>query len=196
MDENGSQKRILTIPNLLSAARIVMIPVVACAYLRWNDDALAACLLALTCLTDVLDGWIARRWNMGSDLGKILDVVADKLLQFSILLCAAAQYRQALVLAVILVVRECVSGYYCLRYIRAAHEVDGAQWFGKLTTAVLDLSLLLMCMFRNMPPLRIWSLVAVCAVLMLFSFYRYVQSYRSWLGAKKNGPMGPLADEQ
>lgn len=183
MGDDFGRNRILTIPNGLSVLRIVMIPVVVCADLRWQNVPLAVLLLALTCLTDGLDGWIARRFDMESELGKILDVVADKLLQLAILLCAAVRYRQALLLAAILLVRECVSGYYCLRFIRAAHAVVGARWFGKVTTAVLDLSLLLMCAVRDMPPLRTWMLVAVCAALMLFSFYHYVREYRLRLQA-------------
>ena len=181
MNHNGDQKRILTIPNFLSLLRIVLIPVIVYVYLGRDDELLAGLLLAVACLTDLLDGWIARRFHMISDLGKILDVVADKLMQVSILLCAAVHYRQTLILVAILVIKECTTGYYCLRYIRASGEVDGAQWFGKVSTAVLDVTVVLMCLFRDMPPLRVWLMVGVCAVLMLFSFFRYFRCYRKLL---------------
>lgn len=178
MEQNRYQNRILTIPNLLSLLRILLIPVIVYVYLGRKDVLLAGILLAVACLTDLFDGWIARRFHMVSDAGKILDVIADKLMQFSILLCAASHYLQALILAGILMVKELTTGIYCLRYIRASGEVDGAQWFGKVCTAVLDVSLLLMCLFPGMPPLRVWLMVCVCAVLLLFSFYRYLRCYR------------------
>lgn len=73
----------LTIPNLLSLIRILLIPVFA--YLFYNDQKIAAvAVLAVSGLSDTFDGQIARKFNQVSALGKILDPVADKLTQITI----------------------------------------------------------------------------------------------------------------
>ena len=72
---------ILTIPNLLSLFRLALIPVYISIYLgaRSNSDYfLAASILAVSCLTDMIDGKIARHFNMITNLGKLLDPIADK----------------------------------------------------------------------------------------------------------------------
>lgn len=72
----------LTIPTILTLARIVMIPVlVVVFYLPWNwTNVAGAAIFALAAVTDWLDGWIARRYNMSSAFGAFLDPVADKLM--------------------------------------------------------------------------------------------------------------------
>ena len=72
----------MTIPNILSCFRIVLIPVFVWQYINVPDDQIALwpiLILILSGITDILDGFIARRFNMISDLGKMLDPVADKM---------------------------------------------------------------------------------------------------------------------
>ena len=73
-----SKKDIITIPNLLSLLRLGLIPFYTSLYLHGNIP-LASILLAISCMTDLLDGFIARRFHMISDLGKFLDPLADKI---------------------------------------------------------------------------------------------------------------------
>ena len=80
------KKELLTIPNLLSLFRLVLIPVYVVIYLNaktTEDYYLAAGILAVSCLTDLIDGKIARHFNMISNVGKILDPFADKVTQFT-----------------------------------------------------------------------------------------------------------------
>ena len=76
---------ILTIPNILSFSRICMIPWFMWVYLARGDSLSAALILLLSGVTDCLDGFIARRFNMISNLGKALDPLADKLTQVAML---------------------------------------------------------------------------------------------------------------
>lgn len=72
----------LTVPTILTLARIVMIPVLVLVFYlpyKWSNFASAA-VFALAALTDWLDGWIARRYNLHSAFGAFLDPVADKLM--------------------------------------------------------------------------------------------------------------------
>ena len=76
-------KGCLTVPNLLSLIRIFLIPAFAVLYYKGHIG-WAVLMLALSGISDFLDGKIARRFNQVSELGKILDPVADKLTQITI----------------------------------------------------------------------------------------------------------------
>ena len=104
MQMKNLKKEILTIPNLLSLFRLVLIPVYVVIYLNAQELAdyfLAAGILAVSCLTDMIDGKIARRFNMISNLGKILDPIADKTTQFTLLICLAIKHPVLRYLAVL-----------------------------------------------------------------------------------------------
>ena len=88
MQMKNLKKEIFTIPNLLSLFRLVLIPVYVVIYLNARapeDYFLAGGILAVSCLTDLVDGKIARHFNMISTVGKVLDPVADKSTQFTLL---------------------------------------------------------------------------------------------------------------
>src|SRR3954451_18273683 len=71
--------RIVTIPNVITLVRLVCVPVFV--WLLADDELLAAAgLLAVLGATDWVDGWVARRFDQGSDLGKVFDPVADRIL--------------------------------------------------------------------------------------------------------------------
>ena len=103
------KKDICSIPNLLSLLRLILIPVYITIYLNARESAdyyLAAGILAVSCLTDMIDGKIARRFNMISTAGKILDPLADKLTQFSLILCLASAYPILWYLVALFFVKE------------------------------------------------------------------------------------------
>ena len=90
------KKEVLTIPNLLSLFRLLLIPVYMLIYLRaqkTSDYIVAGMILAISCLTDLVDGKIARKFNMITTLGKFLDPLADKVTQFTLILCLAIRYH-------------------------------------------------------------------------------------------------------
>ena len=126
----------VNIPNALSILRILLTPLFRALYLRGQTGA-AVAVSPLCALTDVLDGYIARRFDMVTELGKALDPVADKLIQAAMMLCAAA--RTPLVwssLARTSCARRLMAaaGLYMLRVLG---RVYGAQWYGKVCTALI-----------------------------------------------------------
>ena len=89
------KKDIFSIPNLLSLFRLLLIPVYATLYLNATQRyqyLLAGVILAVSCLTDMIDGKIARKYNMITTLGKILDPLADKLTQLTLTICRSLKY--------------------------------------------------------------------------------------------------------
>ena len=87
------RSQILTLPNLLSLFRLLLIPVIVWLYSVQKNYYAAIGVILLSGISDIVDGWIARRFAMVSDFGKILDPVADKLTQAALLVCLLSQYR-------------------------------------------------------------------------------------------------------
>ena len=158
-------KENLTIPNLLSTLRIVMIPFVMIAYLKENYP-LAIGLLALSGLTDVADGFIARRFHQISDLGKILDPIADKLTQFAVLVCLAVRHPILIPVAAILAVKEILT-------------LIGAMIF-MMTTVVLFVTMGLFVLddwFDRIPDPVTTVFVCLTVACMVFAFVNYLLIY-------------------
>ena len=94
-EKKRKARRIITIPNLLSLFRLLLIPVYAMLYVHAEtakDYLLSGAILALSCITDLFDGLIARRFDQISNLGKALDPIADKATQGVMLLCVADRH--------------------------------------------------------------------------------------------------------
>ena len=87
MNNDKCLKKIITIPNVLSFFRILLIPFIIWFYCYKKDYTLTLVVIIVSGLTDVIDGFIARRFNMISDFGKIFDPFADKLTQITIINC-------------------------------------------------------------------------------------------------------------
>jgi cardiolipin synthase (CMP-forming) len=77
--ERAARDRVLTVPNALSALRLLGVPLFLWLVLGPEADGLAVLVLMVSGITDWLDGHIARRWDQGSELGALLDPLADRL---------------------------------------------------------------------------------------------------------------------
>lgn len=98
--------QVLTIPNLLSVIRLALIPLIVWLYIGKQEYSAAVAVILISGATDIIDGFIARKFNMVSDLGKILDPVADKLTQATVILCLTVKYRWMRGLIVLFVVAD------------------------------------------------------------------------------------------
>ena len=102
-------KDLFTIPNLLSFFRLILIPVYVVLYLNADsteDYYISAGILAVSCLTDMIDGKIARHFNMVSNTGKVLDPLADKCTQFTLIICLAIRYPLLWILATLFFIKD------------------------------------------------------------------------------------------
>lgn len=174
------KEEVFTIPNALSLFRLLLIPVYSYIYLnarKMEDYLLAGGILALSCLTDLVDGKIARRFHMISTVGKILDPIADKLTQFTLTLCLALQYPVLNPVLILFVVKEVFQGVVGLVHLCQGKMLPGALMAGKVCTTVLFVSLIAMVLFPGIDP-KLVSLIALTdAGFLAFSFVCYILAY-------------------
>ena len=174
------KKDILTIPNLLSLFRLLLIPVYIVIYLNAQDMTdyyIAGGILAVSCLTDAIDGKIARHFNMISTLGKILDPLADKATQFTLILCLAIRNPVLWILVALFVVKESFQLIAGLMILRRGKILAGALLAGKISTAVLFVSLIVMVLFPGLDAKTIQIITLVDSGVLLASFIGYARIY-------------------
>lgn len=174
------KKEIWTIPNLLSLFRLVLIPVYVLIYLNADETAdycLAGGILAVSCLTDMVDGKIARKFNMISTLGKVLDPIADKATQFTLIICIAIRHPVLWFLVGLFVVKEGFQMIAGLVNLKKGRMLPGALMPGKICTTVLFVSLILLVLIPEMPETAVVIIAAVDGVFMLISFVSYILAY-------------------
>lgn len=168
-----TKSAILTIPNLLSCFRLLLIPAIIHTFLHRQDPLLTAGLVVLSGLTDLADGFIARRFHMISDLGKILDPIADKLTQVAVLACLTARYPLMLLPLLLLVAKEIAAGVMGLMVIKRTGEVHGADWHGKVSTALLYATMTLHLLWAQIPGNLSHGLILLCTAMILYSCVCY-----------------------
>jgi cardiolipin synthase len=128
--------RIVTVPNLISLVRLACAPVFV--WLLADDHLIAAALLlALLGASDWVDGWIARRFDQGSDLGKVLDPVADRILLLLAAVALVVQGSVPLVVGVLVLAREVLVSVAVLALAAAGARRIDVQWVGKAGTLAL-----------------------------------------------------------
>ena len=172
-------KQIFTIPNLLSAFRLLLVPVIVWLYCGKGDYPLAAWALVLSGVTDVADGFIARRFHMVSELGKVLDPVADKLTQTAALACLLTRFQAVWWLLGVLVAKETFMTFMGLLVIRRTGAVYSAAWHGKLATCVLYAVIFVHIVWFGIPPAVSAPLVAAGVASILLSLTLYtIQNLR------------------
>ena len=129
--------KIITVPNILSFIRLCLIPVILWEYIFLKKYVLAAITVIISGITDVVDGFIARKFNMVSHVGRILDPVADKLTQIAVIACLCSRYIMMVVPLVILVVKELANGIIALIMLKRTGNTINSRWHGKLATVIL-----------------------------------------------------------
>jgi len=174
------KKEVITIPNLLSLFRILLIPVYVNLYLEATEDRqylMAGSVLAISCLTDMADGINARKFHMISNVGKILDPLADKLTQLALILSLSARYPVLYPVLGLFLIKEFFQGGALLFFAQKGKVLPGALLAGKLCTTVLFGSLILLVMFPRIPDRAVKILTLVDAGFLLYSFGSYFSAY-------------------
>lgn len=174
------KKDIFTIPNLLSLFRLVLIPVYITIYLDardFRDYFLAASILAVSCLTDMIDGKIARHFNMISTVGKILDPLADKLTQFALILCLASKHPILWYIVGLFFVKELFQLVAGAINLHKGKMLKGALFSGKICTTILFISLILMVLLPELDTKTVNIIATIDGVFLLIAFADYATAY-------------------
>ncbi len=162
----------LGIPNLLSILRLILIPAyVAAMFLttKW----IAAIILVISGLTDVLDGIIARNYHMVTELGRILDPLADKLTQATVCVCLVIWQPSLVWLLAIFVIKELAMIVAGANIIHKGKEMISSRWFGKLATVVFYVVMVAIILFQPSRQVDM-ILIVISLCFMLFSFIMYI----------------------
>lgn len=173
-----------SIPNILSYFRLLLIPLFIVLYVQ-EDFTEALITLAASGLSDILDGRIARKYDMVTDLGKVLDPVADKLTQCAMMICVAMRYPAMWWLLGLHIVKELIMlimGWYVLK---RTDTVNSAIWVGKLCTGVIYAVMMLHVILPHLPQPVSVGCTIVCAGLIVLSLIVYTARYVKILGGKK-----------
>lgn len=177
---NDWKKEVFTIPNMLSLFRLVLIPVYVVIYLnatQMREYFIAGTILAVSCLTDMIDGKIARRFNMISTVGQILDPIADKLTQFTLTLCLSIRYPVLRLVLVLFVVKEGFQGIVGIINLRRGKILPGALMAGKICTTVLFLSLIILVLMPNLKQEIVNTIAVIDTAFLSYSFVNYIFAY-------------------
>lgn len=171
----------LSIPNILSYIRLLLIPIFVWIYLTAHAQEnityyyIAAAIVAVSGITDFLDGFIARKFDMITDLGKFIDPLADKLTQLALIACLIVRYPLMWLLVVIYVVKEgFMAGMGLVMLKVKKRKLDHAEWFGKVSTAVLFMAMIGLVAFPDMPEELATTLILICGGFMSLAFALYI----------------------
>ena len=174
------KNEVFTVPNILVFIRVLLVRVFVALYFN-GIYSWAFVVMGLAFLTDFFDGKIARKFNCITDLGKTIDPIADKIYQFAVALCLMFEYPLITSVAAVLFIKEISMGVMGLILISKGGKVFGAKWYGKLSTAVLDVSmvfLLVIPLFSiNISPRVTDIIIYVCNALLIFSAVMYTRLF-------------------
>ena len=129
-------------------------------------------------LTDFFDGRIARKYNMITDLGRIIDPVADKLMQFAMLIALIYSVKNMYILIIYLIIKEvtlALAGLIAMKTIK--RRLNGAKWYGKVCTAVLYVIMLVLVAFPQLDIHIQNIMLIICAAAITLSFIMYAGLY-------------------
>ncbi len=171
------KNQIFTIPNLLSTVRLALIPLIIRLYCVNQNHIAAVMVILISGVTDIIDGFVARRFNMVSDFGKILDPVADKLTQGAIIVCLVKRYKLMWGLIAFFVVKELIMAAMGLFVIKKKGSVNSAKWYGKVNTVVLYISMMVLILFPGMSDVLANAIIISCSIVMLLSLLLYTRFY-------------------
>lgn len=199
-DNQIKPQRIMNLPNILSIVRMILVPIFMASILYMGNIEIwgfvvPAAIFALTSLTDMLDGKIARKYNLITDFGKFLDPLADKFMVFGALISllaapAYAEIRMILVwVAAIVMLREL--GVTSLRLVVASRGVVvAASIWGKMKTVTQIFSILMLILeptipFFNQNHILSYVAMAAMAITTVGSGATYLASLWPYVSGKK-----------
>lgn len=179
---------LLKLPNVLTYLRILLVPVFIYIFLGAETPSrylIAGAVVLLSALTDILDGIIARKFKIITDWGKVIDPIADKLMQAAMLFCVVYKAKEdrivfisLVIITVLFVTKELVTfGVSAVLYKKGKH-LDGSIWCGKACTVAIYFVMLLLIMFPKLPDFTRLILLVIAGVFLIIAFAVYMYEYK------------------
>ena len=168
-----AKKELWTIPNILSLLRILLIPVIVYLYCFKQDSLWTLILVIFSTLTDVVDGFIARKFNQITDLGKLLDPVADKATQLAVFGCLITRFPLMLLPFCVLLVKEVGSLILRMVVYKKTGVVEGAHWHGKISTGIVVSVIAIHLIWPNVLPSVSEFVIFFSTIFMVYSGLLY-----------------------
>ncbi len=164
------------IPNILSVIRILMVPVFVYLFLKDYPDTIfaAVTVFIIAGLTDVLDGYIARKYKYFTKLGLFLDPLADKLLQTSAFVCLYVVKLIPWWVVAVFVFKELMLGIGAALLFKKRNNIEKSNMFGKLSSVLVFAGVIIISLFGdNMSELAIdiICLIVLSGVILAFVIY-------------------------
>lgn len=184
-ETNKYKNKIITIPNILSFIRLCLIPLIVWIYVGKNDPLLTGIVVLFSCLTDVVDGFIARRFNMISDVGKVLDPIADKATQGAVIILLALDFPLMFWIIGLMAIKELFMGITGYMIIKKCDIVLAAEWYGKAATVVLSAVMAIHLLWSNIPPIASNIIVISGIAMVLLSIILYAKRNFEYLLGKR-----------
>ncbi len=192
-------KHNLTIPNLLSLLRLIVIyPFIVFAVDR--NFIGAGIMLLISGLSDMFDGMIARHFNQVTQLGKMLDPVADKLTLIAVIICLYVLFPFILPFVIVLFSKEVLMLAGGVFLLKKKIKPPAARWYGKAATAIFYTSVIAIILMQ-----AIWSieekwlintLFIITTIAMVFALIMYFRMFVDILKHQDQVPKFGLAEDE
>lgn len=177
----------MTLPNIITLFRIFLVPIYLYIFFGKSDNriVLAGLIFMLAGLSDVLDGYIARKYKLTSKLGTLLDPFADKLMSFTVLITFTIIGLIPLFILIPMVLKELVMviGGGIL-YLKHGNVVIPSNKYGKVAT--FSLYAAIFSIVFNINPNLSYLLLILTLFLNLVAFYNYLIIFKDLLRDRKN----------
>ncbi|TAH68163.1 MAG: CDP-alcohol phosphatidyltransferase family protein [Anaerolineaceae bacterium] len=190
-----TKKDLWSIPNILCYIRLLLIPVFVIQYIKAEEPGeymQAAAIVLASGLTDFLDGFIARTFNMVTEFGKLIDPMADKLTQAALLFVLIVKIKYMFLLLILFVVMQLFMLVAGIAMLKKGRRLDGSKWFGKVSTTVFYAVMLVLVALPKLKQTTINILMLICGAFLAMSFALYVREYRSMYREVKQEEMANI----
>lgn len=137
----------------------------------------AAAVVLVSGVTDFLDGFIARKFNMITELGKLIDPVADKLTQASLIFVLVVKIKWMFLLLILFVILQLFLLIAGLVMLKKNVRLNGAKWFGKVSTTVFYAVMLVFVSYPALDENIANILMLICGAFLLLSLVMYIREY-------------------
>ena len=166
------------IPNILTIIRFLLIPIIL-IYIFTGNYILALVVFTISALTDIADGFIARKFNLVSNFGKLMDPLADKLTQIATLTSLVIKDIIPIWILIIVISKEFIM--ICgASFLYGKDVVVYSKWYGKLSTVLLYIAIVFSLLTKQFALIGIWenidlSLFTLAIIMTLFALVMYIK---------------------